>query len=193
MEVHKFTAAVRGFHYYRRFWRPKESEELDCIYEPDNVFDRFAIKTVTKDGDTVGHLPKEMSPVTKYFLDRGFTMQCKLTSNHYRRSPLVQGGLEIKCEVMINARLTLLQSRLTTRYLELVHNIYTEPVDEKLMGELVFNFVMTLPPLPTTPFEKKKRKKKSNEEAGNGSRDIREMFSGGKKKRKEQGNCITIE
>ena len=60
MEVHKFTAAVRGFHYYRRFWRPKESEELDCIYEPDNVFDRFAIKTVTKDGDTVGHLPKEI-------------------------------------------------------------------------------------------------------------------------------------
>lgn len=195
MEVHKFTAAVRGFHYYRRFWRPKENEELDCIYERDNVFDRFAIKTVNKDGDTVGHLPKEISRVTKYFLDRGFTMQCKLTSNHYRRSPLVQGGLEIKCEVMINARLTLLQSKLTTRYLELVHSIYTEPVDEKLMGELIFNFVMTLPPLPTTPFEKKKRKKKSNsnEEAGNGSRDIREMLSSGKKKRKEQGNCITIE
>ena len=122
------------------------------------------------------------------------TMQTDFSS-HYRRSPLVQGGLEIKCQVMINAPLTLLQSKLTTRYLELVHSIYTKPVEEKLMGELVFNFVMTLPPLPTTPFEKKKRKKKStsNEEAGNGSKDIREMLLSGKKKGKEQGNCVTIE
>ena len=99
---------------------------------------------------------------------------------------------------MINARLTLLQSKLTTRYLELVHSIYTEPVDEKLMGELIFNFVMTLPPLscgPTIPMEKRKRKKKSasNEEAGNGNRDIRAMFSAGKKKKKQQENCIIIE
>lgn len=197
MEVRKYAAAVRGFHYYQRFWRPKENEELDCIHEPDNVFDRFAIKTVNKDGDTVGHLPKELSRVTKYFLDRGFTMKCKLTSNHYRRSPLVQGGLEIKCEVMINARPTLLQAKLTTRYLELVHSLYTEPVEEKLMGELIFNFVMTLPPLPgtsITPLEKRKRKK--NENGANSSRDIREMFTmalGKKKKNQQQGNCITIE
>ena len=61
------------------------------------------------------------------------------------------------------------------------------PVDEKLMGELIFNIVMTLPPLSTTPFEKKERKKKStsNEEAGSWRRDIREMFYSGKKKRKE--------
>lgn len=76
-EVHTFTAAVRGFHYYQRFWRPQENEQLDCVYEPDNVFDGFAIKTVDKNGDNIGHLPKEISRVTKYFLDRGFTMQCK--------------------------------------------------------------------------------------------------------------------
>lgn len=91
-------------------------------------------KTVNKDGDTVGHLPKELSRVTKYFLDRGFTMKCKLTSNHCRRSPLVQGGLAITCEVMINARPTLLQAKLTTRYLELVHSLCIEPVEEKLTG-----------------------------------------------------------
>ena len=51
----------------------------------------------------------------------------------------------MKCEFMINARSTLIQSRLTTLYLELVHNIYTEPVDERLMGELIFDFTMTLP------------------------------------------------
>ena len=110
MEVHTFTAAVRGFHCYRRFWQPNENEKL---YEPGNVFDQFVIKTVDERGGTVGHWPKEISRVTKYSLDQGISMHCKLTSRHYRRSPLVQGGLEIKCEVMINSRATVLQSRLT--------------------------------------------------------------------------------
>ena len=66
-------------------------------------------------------------------------MHCKLTSRHYRRSPLVQGGLEIKCEVVVNSRATVLQSRLTAHYLELIQNLYTEPVEERVMGELVFN------------------------------------------------------
>ena len=43
METNLFTAAVRGFHYYRRFWQPKENEKLDCLYEPGNAFDRFAV------------------------------------------------------------------------------------------------------------------------------------------------------
>lgn len=85
MESYKFVAAVRGYHYYRRYWEPKENEKLDCSNEPDNPFDRFAIKTVTENGDIVGHLPKEISRVTKYLLDRGITMSCKLTSDHYRR------------------------------------------------------------------------------------------------------------
>ena len=58
MEVHTFTAVVRGFHYYRRFCRTKENEKLDCFYEPGNLFDQFAIKTVDERGETVGHLSK---------------------------------------------------------------------------------------------------------------------------------------
>ena len=89
-------------------------------------------------------------------------MHCKLTSMHYRRSPLVQGGLEIKCEVVINSRATVLQSWLTTRYLDLIQNLYTEPVEERVMGELVFNSVMTLPPMVNMPVlantEEKKEK-----------------------------------
>ena len=107
-------------------------------------------------------LYKEISRVTKYFLDRGISMHCKLTSRHYRRSPLVQGGLEIKCEMVINSRATVLQSRLTSRYPELIQNLYTEPVEERVMRELVFNFVMTLPPMLNMPVltTLKKRKRK---------------------------------
>ena len=53
--------------------------------------------------------------------------------------------LPIKCEVVINSQATVLQSRLTACYLELIQILYTETVEERVMGELIFNFVMTLP------------------------------------------------
>ena len=55
----------------------------------------------------------------------------------------------------------MLQSKLTARYLELIQNLYTEPVEERVIGELFFNFVMTLPPMVNMPIllTLKKRKK----------------------------------
>ena len=47
----------------------------------------------------VGHLPMEISRVTKFFMNRGATVTLTLTSEHYRRSPLVQGGVEISRKV----------------------------------------------------------------------------------------------
>ena len=91
--VYTFTAAVRGYHHHRKFWKPKENKTLQCLFEKDNLYDHFAIKTVSSDGKTVGHLPREISRVTKFFLDRGARVNAKLTSRHYRRSPLVQGGM----------------------------------------------------------------------------------------------------
>ena len=43
--------------------------------------------------------PLELSQLTKYLLDRGAVVTAKLTSTHYRRSVLVQRGLEIPCQV----------------------------------------------------------------------------------------------
>ena len=183
METHSFTAAVRGFHHYRRFWRPKENEKLDCLHEPGNAFDRFAIKTVNEKGEIVGHLPKEISRVTKYLLDRGFTMYCKLSSRHYRRSPLVQGGLEIQCEVVLISRATMLISRLTARYMELATDLYIEPAEDRAVGNL-FNFVMTLPPVVNTPAASaQNRKKKKAATSTGGNKDIREIFNMAKRKK----------
>ena len=44
-KVLKFTASVRGFHYYQRIWSPMEGEKLNCFHRRDNAFDVFAIKT----------------------------------------------------------------------------------------------------------------------------------------------------
>ena len=99
-KVIEFTVAVRGYHYYRRFWKPEPSQKLNCFFEEDNLFDPFAIN-VCEIGKTaaVGHLPREISRATKFFIDRGGRLSFTLTSEHYRRSPLVQCGMEIGCKV----------------------------------------------------------------------------------------------
>ena len=43
----------------------------------------------------------EISRVTKFLLVRRANVSAKLTSTHYRRSPLVQGGIEIPCAVTV--------------------------------------------------------------------------------------------
>ena len=52
----------------------------------------------------VGCLPLEISRFTKFLLDRGVTITATLSTTHYRRSSLVQGGLEIPC--VVNAKLS---------------------------------------------------------------------------------------
>ena len=52
--IYSFTAAVRRCHYHRKFWKPIENEKLNCLYN------RLVIKTVTSNGEIVGHLSREI-------------------------------------------------------------------------------------------------------------------------------------
>ena len=64
------------------------------MHEFDNHFNVFAIKTVKSDKVITGHLPHEISRVTKFWLERGAIAYAELTSTH-RRSRIMQDGLEI--------------------------------------------------------------------------------------------------
>ena len=71
-------------------------------YFHESVFNPFPIKVCERNSEKpVGHFPREISRVTKFIIEPGATVDVELTSDHYRRSPLVQGGLEIKCEVTV--------------------------------------------------------------------------------------------
>lgn len=120
----EFNAAIRGYHYYRKYWNPKPGEILICIHEMDNPFDAFAIRTCNREGNTVGHLPRELSRVTKFLMERGAAITAILLETHYRRSPLVQGGLEIPCLVKVEMRPMVENIQLLDRYEELVKTIY---------------------------------------------------------------------
>ena len=88
---------------------------------------------------------------------------------------------DLECEVVIDSRATMLQSKLTARYLDLVKDIYTEPTEDRAVGNL-FNFVMTFPPVINTRDPVKRKKKLPINASGN--RDIGEMFVALSKKKK---------
>ena len=71
----------------------------------------------------VGHLPREVSQLAKFILDRGAEVKATLTSKHYRRSPLTQGGLEIPCMVKVAMPGTLLNKKLLERYEKMVKDL----------------------------------------------------------------------
>ena len=137
--VYSFTAAVRGFHYYKKFWKSKENEKLDCSHKENNPFDWFAIKTVISDEMIIGHLPREISQITKFFLNGGAVMQAELTSKDYRRSLLVKSGMEIACLVRARIPMTLKNTKLAEKYLEHARDRYTKPKNEESLGCFVTN------------------------------------------------------
>ena len=49
----------------------------------------------------VGSLPCEVSRFTYFHIMHGARALCKVMDVHYRRSPLIQGGLEIPVEVTV--------------------------------------------------------------------------------------------
>ena len=53
----KFESAIRGYHYYKKYWVPVENQKLDCVHEVGNSYDFFAIKTCESgSGKIVGHI-----------------------------------------------------------------------------------------------------------------------------------------
>ena len=58
----------------------------------------------------------------------------KVLDTHPRRSPLVQGGLEIPIQVIVKMECNLQKKDALTRYEALVNQYYKEPVNGKFEG-----------------------------------------------------------
>ena len=180
-----FSAAIRGFHFYRNIWNPKQGEELLCLHEDRNLFDMFAIKTCQREsGETVGHLPREISRPTKFLIDRGAKVTATLTSTKYRKSPLFQGGLEIACIVNVSLPASIKGHLLIEKYKSMVNELYCNPKDEVVIGcflEEGFN-------VACEPRRKKKKNVQPNvaETTKKDSIDIRQLFKNIQKKNDER-------
>lgn len=177
----EYSAAVRGYHVYRKTWLPKFGEQLDCYFEQNNMFDCFAIMVCEKnERKIVGHLPKEVSRITKFILDRGAVVTAEITSHHYRRSPLVQGGLEVRCKVKVVTPPSF-NMNVLKKYEELVKNLYVEPKNEEILGTFVLlnsqDASRKETEQSTTVSRAGTSKKKTETQVK--SRDIRDLFKRG--------------
>ena len=89
-------STVRGHHVYKTEWNPIIGEELCCLAEEDNAFDRFAV-AISKDGRIVGHVPLELARTFWYFLQkRHSSVTCRITDVR-RRSEVEGKGLVVPC------------------------------------------------------------------------------------------------
>ena len=79
---------------------------------------------------------------------------------------------------------------LTRSHLNLVKDLYTEPTEDRVAGNL-FNFVMALPPTVVTPQAPVKRKTKSVSTTVSRNLYIREMFAAPKEN--ETPNVIVVD
>ena len=150
---------------------------MECHHEEANPFDQYAIKVCDIGNDTpVGHLPREMSRATKLFMDREATIDVQLTSEHYRRSPIVQGGMEIACKVTAKISGTCMNLMLIEKYKSVVQELYIEPKEEEVLGSyLEPNQQLTKSTYPGTFVYRTLIRKKENSILAK-TKDIRSFF-----------------
>ena len=182
LKVTEFSATVRGYHYYGSIWFPEKKEQLDCSHDFGNVFYVFAI-SCKPDDTVVGHLPREISRAAKFLLDRGAQISAILTSTDYRRSPLVPGGLEIACKVIVKLPGTVRNHLLMDRYVEIVKVNYIAPKHEVILGSFLKKLSTAAQPINkkrnTLNTNNPKKKQKPNH-------DIRSLFRRAEERRNEE-------
>ena len=129
-------------------------------------------------------------------MDRGATVTAQLTGFHYRRSSLVQEGLEIPCKITVTISGTVSNLLCMEKYKDIVTDRYIEPKNEEIMGSFI-QAINDAPLLvPASPKKKKVEKKKTDNAR---HKDIRDFFSQEtrqertKKKNSHGHNIITID
>ena len=181
--------ALRGFHVNKMSWKPEEREILECLHEENNPYDVFSIKVCKSNNaqSVVRHRPVEISRITKFILQRCARVQATVTGKHYRRSRLIQGGLDVPCLVTVTMSGSIMNHLLIAQYEKLLGELYLEPKDEEIMGTLLStvrenDFVGTNQCTSCEVSSSTKNKKKVEVR----SRNIRDMF------RKKNKRCDTV-
>ena len=100
-------------------------------------------------------------------------MYVKLSSTNYRHSPLVQGGLQIACSVVVKMPATVKNHMLIDRYAELVNMRYADPKEEIVLG----SFLVAIPSQVKVKISQPKKAKTKNTNKSCRTVDIRDMFS----------------
>uniref|UniRef100_A0A1X7VMD2 Uncharacterized protein n=1 Tax=Amphimedon queenslandica TaxID=400682 RepID=A0A1X7VMD2_AMPQE len=130
-----FLCGLRRYHVYQTVSASRLHELLATKHEQNNLHDRHAIAATKRlpgrlsSASIVGHLPKKISKVTRYIMEHGAVVTLKVMDIHYRRSPLVQGGLEIPVMAQVQMTSNVKNRTALDEYNVLVKRLYKEPID----------------------------------------------------------------
>ena len=150
----------------------------------------------------------EIIRITKFINDRGAQVAIQIRGRHYRRSPLVQGGLEVPCEIKITIVGSIINHDLLVRYESLLKELYIGPKAEEFIGTSLSmrnkhenvnqGIEIEIEAVQTEPLRKTGQKKRKEVK----SKDIRDMFQNPHQKprqnphhdsRRETQNVIVID
>ena len=120
-------------------WKTQEGEIFECLHEENNLYDVFSLKVwKSKNAQSVvRHLPLDISKITKFILQRGAWVQATVTGKHYRRSPLIQGGLEAPCLATVTMAGSIMNHLLIVRYEKLLGNSISNRTMKKYWDALI--------------------------------------------------------
>ena len=57
----EFQESITGHHVCKGVWTPFHVEKFSCESQPDSFYDKYPVKVV-KNIETVGHVPRAISP-----------------------------------------------------------------------------------------------------------------------------------
>ena len=80
---------------------------------------------------TIGHLPREISRFTRFLISRVADVFATVRDSHHRRSPLVQGHLEIPLKLTVRREAASENNQALERFKELIQRHYKEPTNGK--------------------------------------------------------------
>ena len=104
MAIYELNSCVRGYHVYRKLWKPSIGRKYLCRRDPDNKYDPFAV-AVMNNASIVGYVPRKFSDIISPFLMlKETTLSCKVTGEEQVSLDLPQSGIEIPCTYIFSGR-----------------------------------------------------------------------------------------
>ena len=123
----EFDAAIRWFHFHKKYWKLREKEVLPCSHEFGNPSNVFTIKKCKDDGTIVGYLPREISRASKFLLDREATTHAEVSLCIIED---LLSFIEILCKVCVYIYIL-------KRFLNLVKSNYSETETLAIVGSIL--------------------------------------------------------
>ena len=89
-----FNSLATGHHVFKETWSPVLGEVVFCERESNNQHDRYAV-ALLRNGEVVGHIPRNLSKPCFYALLTGGTIYAVVTGE---RQNIRHNGLEVPME-----------------------------------------------------------------------------------------------